>query len=219
MINIGKFIFIFTFISCFTLKSICLASLLGNFKFKVPRQATKVDQQRTVGSGSRSRCKSSIAAKSIELLVPTTKVAHQTVSTRPNLYLNSHVQRSQPIKVDFTLINPQSSKTLVKKTIPITSKGIKQISLPPSVKLLEKTIYLWKIGIPCQNNSNSYQTVLSAGVEKVSMSPSLITELTSQRSNIDKIQFFAQNGLWYETIDLAVKQLQEQDLLSFLLKI
>ncbi|MGL5938872.1 MAG: DUF928 domain-containing protein [Waterburya sp.] len=206
-------IFTFIFIYCFNFNSISLANLLGNFK--VTRQGTKVDQQRTVGSGSRSGCEASVPTKSVELLVPNTKVAHQTFSERPTLYLSSHIKRPQPLIINLTLINPQISKTLVQKRISITSKGIKQIVLPPSVELQENTIYLWKIGIPCKNNLNSYQAVLSAGIEKVSLPTNLMTKLTSQKSNIEKVNIYAQHGFWYDAIDLAVKQFQEQELYSF----
>ena len=175
------------------------ASLLEGFK--TSKKATKVDQRRSVGSASRSlACEKSTADKSIELLVPRVKVAHQTLSSHPTLYFYSH--SDQPVKVKFVLVNPQKTEPLLEQTILVNQKGIQKIILPPKMSLHEETVYLWNIAIGCSNSNN--QEVLTAGIERVSISSKLANEIKNANSDAQKAQIYAQNGIWYESLDSTI---------------
>ena len=168
-----------------------------------------------MGSGSRSQCISSVNQyNGIELLVPNISIAHHTTKNTPPLYIYSRTEK--PISATFTLVNPKSPQPLVEKQIKIEKPGIKKLSLPTHVKLENETIYLWYVAIPCQNNPQHYQTVLNAGIEKVKLSPKIVTKLNNSDSNLEKIEIYSKNGLWYETIDLVLKDFSELEIDAFL---
>lgn len=129
------------------------AGLLGDYT--ASSEPKKIEQRRTVGSGSRSDCESNISKNSVTLLVPEAKVVHQTASSRPSFFLYSTIESSVPFK--FTIVNPQVAEPIVEKTFSVSRRGIKQIELPSSTKLKEGTVYLWYVAIPCSNVPRKYQ--------------------------------------------------------------
>lgn len=201
MLRYKRISFILIFCFFFHLNSESSASLLEGFK--TSKKATKVDQRRSVGSGSRSiGCEETIGPESVKLLVPKTKVAHRTLSERPNLYFYSYSDR--PTEVSFALVNPQKSTPLFEQTISINKEGIQKIVLPQRVKLHRKTIYLWNLAIACDNPGNGYQEVLTAGIERVSISLESTNKLKNANSNAQKTQIYSDNGIWYETLDSTI---------------
>lgn len=163
----------------------------------------KIEQRRTVGSGSRSDCQSKFFRKSMALLVPDVEVVHQTTSSRPSFYIFSKVS-STPFK--FTLVDPQLEKPIVEKNLWISSEGIKQIVLPESVSLDPGKIYLWYVAIPCQNQPEEYYEVLTSAVERVSLSKRAIRAIARANTNQEIAATYAINGIWYNALEYAAKE-------------
>ena len=207
MSNFNKVLFLLSFSIFVFFSKESSANMLGDFKMS--EQLTKIDQRRTVGSGSRSQCKQRVLPKSVELLVPNQDVAHQTISSHPSLYLYSH--HNQPLNLEFTLINPQEPKPLIKKVVQVNRDGIQKIALPSEIQLQEDTIYIWNIGIPCQNDPSRNQDVLSSGIKRVSLTPKLTHKISQTDSIREKIQIYAQNGIWYEALDLLISNKSQVD--------
>ena len=178
------------------------ANLLGNFK--VSKKAVKIAQRRSLGSGSRSQeqCNQNIPSKSVELLVPDINVAHHTLSKRPTLYIFSH--NKHPIESQFTLVNPNNPKIIFKKNISV-HQGITKVKLPPKVELKDENIYLWNIAVFC---ARDHPRVLTAGIQKIPSSSNLTSQIRQAKSDFDKIRIYVQNGIWYESLDLAVQSSQ-----------
>jgi len=175
------------------------AGILGNIK--ISKKAIKVDQKRSLNSASRSNhCQQNLDKVSIHLMIPEDKIAHQTISSRPPLYF--YTDSEKPFTLRFTLVNPQKAEPLVDKSFETNQKGIQKIALPPKVKLQEKTIYLWNLAIACEDNY--HQEVLSAGIERVNITDNTNLKVKNIQTNTDKIQAYAENGIWYEMLDLAV---------------
>lgn len=177
-----------------------LAGLTGSFK--PSKNAAPSDQRRTVSSGSRSSCKPSVKPGELELLVPKHNVIHQTSKKNPTFYVYSHT--TQEIRVNFILTDLAKTNPIYQKQISINSPGVKPISLPPKVRLEENAIYTWNLAIPCQNNPSHYQTVLFAGIE-YSQNQSLAKQVYNAKSINEQIQIYAENGIWYEAIELAIE--------------
>ena len=176
------------------------AGLLGDYTPSIA--PVEVEQRRTIGSGSRNRCKSNLPSKSITLLVPPSEVVHQTSSPTPSLYLFSKVASSLPFK--FTLVNPQVAEPLVEQTFSVEQPGIKQIKLPETTKLEEGTVYLWYVAIPCQEKEQ-YQEVLRAAIERVPITTKVKTQLRTAKTDQETAAIYARNGIWYEAVDRAIK--------------
>ena len=190
----------------FTLKA--QADLFGDY---VASETKEVDQRRTVGSGSRSSCQSNIVKNSVSLLVPKQKVVHHTSLQKPSFFLvaNRGVTSDKPFK--FTLVDPQTARTLVEKTFSISGE-IEQIELPKSTKLQSGKIYLWYVAIPCTNNKDEYREVLGAAIRRRNLTRNVKIQLNRAKSNIQTAAIYARNGFWYEALEIAVEeQIREQN--------
>ena len=176
------------------------AGLLGDYASSY--KPVKVEQRRTLGSGSRDRCVSNLPSKSLTLLVPQSKVVHQTSSSTPSFYLSSKVASTLPFK--FTLVDPRVAEPLVEQTFAISQPGINKIELPETTKLEEGTVYLWYVAIPCHQDRGEYQEVLGAAIERVPVTTKLKTQLQQAKSNSETAAVYARNGIWYEAIDRAI---------------
>jgi hypothetical protein len=198
LLIISFFSFIF-----WTTETLAGSGSLGNYtSSEKPKQ---VEQRRTVGSGSRSDCQNKLPKNSITLLVPKSKVVHKTSNARPSFFLKSSFTSTTPLQ--FTLVDPQSSKPVVESKVFLLQKGIKKIGLPKSTQLEPEKIYLWYVAIPCQksNNSTEYQEILRSSVQFSPLSPKMRTQLQNLDTDSEAATFYAQNGFWYEALDLSLK--------------
>lgn len=178
------------------------ANLTGSFK--TSKEPEKVDQRRTVASGSRSSCQQSVKPGTLELLVPEEKVYHKTSNKNPTLYVYSH--KKQSVLINFTLVDTSRTNPLYEKQILIDSAGAKSISLPNELGLKEKKNYVWSLAIPCQNDRDSIQTTLSAGIKYFPASNQMTDRLENAESIAEQIQIYAINGIWYQALEKAIEQ-------------
>lgn len=194
------------YLICITLISLFFADAsISNVeigKYKTSKKATKVDQRRVNGTGTRSKCISSISKDKLELLVPDEKIAHRTLSKSPSLYIYYH--ETEEIGIKFTLVNPKSAETLDRQAIHLKHKGVTKINLQPEVELKENQIYLWNIAIPCKNNPSLNQEVLRAGIEKTPNNPITDRNIKNAKSKADEITIYAENGIWYEALQKSL---------------
>lgn len=126
-----------------------------------------------------------------------------TINTSSLKVLNGSIIRAISLG-SGDLVSPPNSEPLVEQTI-ISQRGIQQIRLPTFVELQKNKIYLWNISIPCNDVTNDYQATLTSGIERVSLSPSKTRQIDNSQSNYEKFKIYADNGIWYETLDYAEK--------------
>lgn len=170
--------------------------------YEASSKAKKTSQRRSVAGGTRSpRCQTSFANEDLTLIVPQEKVVHRTATNNPSFFVYSQVSTKAPII--FTLVDPEVAEPLVEKSLAIEKPGYYKIKLPSSVKLEPHKVYLWHIAIPCSNNPNLFQEVLEAAVEYIPLSVALSTQLERANSPLEKSQIYAQEGIWYDALDLA----------------
>ena len=189
------------------------ASLLGNYTSS--SQPIKVEQRRTVGSGSRSNCQSNLPERSLSLLVPEAEVVHQTASSTPALFLHSKVASTLPFK--FTLVDPQVAEPIVEQVFSLSQPGIKRLELPKPVKLKEETVYLWYVAIPCQQNPEQYQEVLGAAIKRVPVPAQVTRQLQLVDTNEETAAIYANHGIWYDALEFAVRERNRPEYLQQLL--
>ena len=191
------------FVSCFfLLQSKVMSNLLGDY---IHQESQEVEQRRTVSSGSRSSCQSSVEENSISLLVPEEEVVHRTSSQRPTLYVStSKAVISKPLK--FTLVNPRTFETLIEQNFSVLADGIKKITLPEDVKLSPDEIYLWYVSIPCSNELTEYREVLSAAIIRRQLSQEMKIKLQQTQNQLEVAEIYAENGFWYDALELLIEQ-------------
>lgn len=166
----------------------------------------KVDQKRTVGSGSRSPvCQTDWQKDSLTLLIPEDEVIHYTTSSNPTFYVYARQTSADPLV--FNIVSPEANSDgtpLFEKKIIINKLGVNKISVPPSVSLKTNQLYLWQVMFPCQENSTSVAKIVKGAVEKIAPSDQLLEELNNANSSIEKAKIYAHNGIWYEGIQLSL---------------
>jgi hypothetical protein len=191
---------------CLVLASSPLRTLasLGGFVSDSSDNSQKVAQRRSIGNGTRSKCKNSFPKNSITLLVPQEEVAHKTSKAKPVLYLQSKVTSQVPLT--FSLIDPEVTQPLAQQNFTILKSGIKRIELPKHTKLDQGKIYLWYVAIPStcdQFNTAQYQDVLASSVKFTPASSSIQQELKTVDHDT-KAKIYAQNGFWYDSLETSI---------------
>ena len=171
--------------------------------FKPPKTNEKVDQKKQSGSGSRTNCYPALADNSLSLLVPETKTPHLTVSDSPALYFYLEKGVEQPLLVNLVIPLPGVKNPIFESRIKANKAGIHKVIIPKDVKLKLDQLYLWQLGIPCQNNPGKISQVLSAGIKKTELSQSKEKLLFKSNNIIQKVSILAESGIWYDAIDLV----------------
>ncbi len=181
------------------------SNLLSDF---IPRHPEKTYQQRTVGSGPRCFCKTDFVPNSLTFLVPEEKIVYHTSLDNPPLYFYSQIASTTPLI--FTLVDFYQPEPLVEKTLIVGQPGLHKIQLPSTIKLEYGKTYGWQLGIPC-TNSNNFHTVLSVRMKKVVVWPRAARQLESTNSLSEKAKIYAEEGIWYEALDLTLKAKNESE--------
>lgn len=205
-------LFIAAFCLVCALSPLRTSASLGGFVSLSEDRAQKIEQRRSIGSGTRSQCQSSFPKDTITLLVPQEKVVHKASSSRPSFYLKSSVATS-PTSVKFTLTDPDTAKPLAQQELTLSQSGIKQIELPKQVKLKQGKIYLWYVAIPCGQNrldsmdteNTQYQDILASSVEFVPVPSKIDNKLKTAEDDTATAKIYAQNGYWYDSLATSIK--------------
>jgi hypothetical protein len=160
----------------------------------IPRPGSATPK-RTQGTGSRGGCNDTTVA--MTLLVPTTKEEVSfTTSTHPTFgwYL------SNPVPVEFTLVEPGKAIPLYVQRIEATKSGIQTLKLPTTVAGLVPTAkpYRWSIRMVCNPERPSADIFAQAFIRRVSASDKMGTELATATTHTQRAEIYAANGLWYD---------------------
>ncbi|GAB1545176.1 DUF928 domain-containing protein [Scytonema sp. NUACC21] len=118
---------------------------------------------------------------------------------------------SNSYQVDFRLYeldsNNQPSKQIGEPVQVQSFPGIKRYSLPenqPGLTVGKK--YIWQVAIKC---SQGY-LMERAEFKVVEMEPALSRQISATRDGAKKAELYAQSGLWYDSLDEALKVSEEK---------
>lgn len=181
-----------------------------NFNPPPPKEVERTDQNRTVGSGSRSKCNSPLKNKSMTMFVPEMKIVHYTKSSNPSFYLDIKEIPPKNTEFLFKLVNPKplADNPIVEETFFIEETGIKELALPPQVELEIGKVYLWLIVVPCTNKPEQVNQVLKAAVKRLPISLQLSNQLQLADSPQNKAQIYAREGVWYDALSFSIQASQ-----------
>jgi len=134
--------------------------------------------------------------KPLLALVPQTNFGY-TLGSNPTfwLYIPGYSK-----SIDFTLIDDKSGNKIYQTKFNVESEqGIISLKLPsaaPPLKL--EKLYRWRFVFDCGDGVEDLS--VDGVVERVATSDSLTSQLNSATTVMEKIDIYAENGLWYETI-------------------
>jgi hypothetical protein len=128
-----------------------------------------------------------------------------------------------PIPVQFSLyeynaernnFNPQP---LVQEKL-VNSKGINAFKLPKTSPGLSKgKTYAWQVVLTCDVQSNSKNRWIRNPIQLVELPTHLQQKLSVVNAPSQKLNLYAEAGLWYDALDIALKHDQNHRLKSSML--
>ena len=192
--------------SCFLLAAPVIANTKKTNRSYNPPSSEEIEQKRTVGSGSRSQCSSPFENNTLTLLVPPEEKVHYTTTSNPSLYFYATKSAAIPLKFNLVIPEPINKNPLIETILLIEHPGIYKINLPNNIKLANNQIYLWQIGIPCNNNPENINQVLQAAIERVKLSDQFNNQLKFTHSSLERAKIYANSGIWYDALNYALQK-------------
>jgi hypothetical protein len=192
--------------------TICLTGILMTVttsavaEYKKPSQTSAPDSRTTTSTASRGACLNQNNTQ-LTAIAPYSHVG-QTTSTHPTFAW--FIPDGEYFPLEFHLIevnNNAQSKTIYKQDIS-SSPGIMYLTLPsnqPGLAVSKK--YRWQVVMRCTR----YQAVVTmADLEVITPKPEFKTELSQISGTARRAELYAQNGLWYDALQISLKAAEFQ---------
>ncbi|MDF5722478.1 MAG: DUF928 domain-containing protein [Rhizonema sp. PD37] len=144
-------------------------------------------------------------------LTALTPLSHfgQTVSSQPTFVW--FVPDTEPHEMEFSLheYGVSGKGKLIKKIQLQSSSGIMKLSLSKEkISLSTGQKYLWQIALLCNKNNPSEDLLAKAVVEVVPKPPRLADALSRTKEIVKQADIYAEAGLWYDALSLALQEPQ-----------
>ncbi|MEH2198243.1 DUF928 domain-containing protein [Nostoc sp.] len=153
-------------------------------------------------TGSNSSRTNECTGNNKTILTALAPVSHvgQTVSLQPTFAW--FVPNSPSRKIEFTLYQYTNSEAKLFYTKHLqSSSGIMQLSLTDEkTSLSVGGQYLWQVALLCNLNHPSEDLITGAEIKVVEISPSLKNGLSRTKELLNRSEFYAENGLWYDAL-------------------
>ena len=159
---------------------------------------------RTQGGGSRG-CE--LESVPVTLLAPPDHVG-MTTEAHPTLFWYSAQDSILPMQI--SLVEPGVSEPLWVTQVPTGSAGFNSIQIPHTVPdLVAGRRYRWSITRLCNVRRPSNNTYARGWIERVASNP--IAGTVKTLSITDRVNAYAEAGLWYNAVTEAVGNTQVND--------
>jgi hypothetical protein len=179
-------------------------------KYRPPKKPSAPKD--TMSGGTRGGCESNTSV-GLTPLVPFSHVG-QTSSQHPTF--TWFVPDRTPHLLQFRLFT-STGQPLYRTQMPSQS-GIMQFTLPQDQSgLAIGQSYRWQVVLVCNPNVSSMNIVSAAEIQVVQPSSALQTQLAAAQTPQQRIDLYAESGLWYDALAEARKNSQNQSAVSELL--
>jgi hypothetical protein len=183
-------------------KSGVRTAIARNKLFKPPANATapKVTSPNT----RRGSCENKVAQDKLTALAP---VDHngQSISKRPAFFWYVPDQKKYPLV--FQLRDSDGTRLYQEKLQ--SRPGLMQLSWPIEQPELKPGVkYYWRVVLDCDSSSPSRNRSIETILEIVEPPSELRAELSNTQDLTRQIELYAQNGLWYDALAMAMSHEQ-----------
>ncbi len=164
------------------------------------------------GAGSRDGyCSSN---ETLIALMPGTNFG-LTVAERPIFWFYVPYE-SNRLEAEFWLKDREGNKVYQQIVAIKNTPGIVKVRLPETVSSLEiEQLYSWRLSVICNQSDRNDDAFVSGGVERVSMSSELESQL-KDKTERERMKIYAENGLWFDVLtmlaELRSANLQDKEL-------
>ncbi|EGJ34217.1 MULTISPECIES: DUF928 domain-containing protein [Moorena] len=169
------------------------------------------------GSGSRGWYEQ-LPRELVTLLIPSQKVAAQTISGHPRFlwYLSEPVD----VPIVFTLVDTVENQTIFEKRIDSGQVGMISVELPenspelianpPGLEEENRKIYMWSVTLECDRENPPKTSYYRSWIERVSPPPELEQKLAAVAANTNSSTsellhqqaiIYAEAGAWFDALD------------------
>jgi hypothetical protein len=168
---------------------------------------TEEDNNRE-GSGSRTGCPA--LTKPLTALIPKSKI-DLTLSAYPTFWVYVPYQSNGQSQAEFILLDDQENAIFKEKITLSGTPGIIKFKLPQNAPPLEvgKT-YSWQFAFICHPKIRAEDDYVEGSIQRVIPTAALINQLEQSTTPLEKIEVYAQNQLWYETLTMLGSMRQEK---------
>lgn len=190
---------------------------------RVPINSGRVSGRRA-GLGSRNNCpavenqltalvpESQLETSSTQNAPGAVSVGGLTASERPTfLFYLPYTKNSASVKTEFVLEDNQG-KNIYRKQVPLPAKpSIVDVALPNSIPALEvgKT-YHWYLKVRCNQQATANPPVYVEGyIKRIDLNRNVEQELLAARNPQEKISIYADNGVWFDSLNILAQQRQK----------
>ncbi|KAM3114906.1 DUF928 domain-containing protein [Phormidesmis sp. 146-33] len=149
-------------------------------------------------------------------LTPLAPLSHigQTTSQHPTFVWFVPDRQSYPLQFRLFTATGQRLHTTEMQSQP----GIMQVSLPQTQPgLATGQSYVWQVVLVCNPKAPSMSVVATAEIAVIKPSAALQTQLTTTQTPQQRINLYAESGLWYDALAEARTNPQNQVAISDLL--
>ena len=175
---------------------------LAEYKKTAENDAPQGNETTITGSRGVGSCGEE-AVTSLTALAPYGHMG-KSASTHPTFAWYIPDLEAYPVKFrlyeyDATKRNGQG-KTIAKETLSST-QGIMTYSLPsdfPGLTAGQK--YIWRVVLVCNPNSPSQSLLVGTGINIVSQTPEIVSQLNNTSNRTAKADIYAEAGLWYDAL-------------------
>ena len=130
----------------------------------------------------------------------------QTISTHPTFVW--FIDENEPRQMEFIIYEyiQDNQYKKVYQTTKTTTSGIMSFTLPNDEPPLKTNkIYVSQVIIFCEINSPSTALFDLVYFEVVNVSPTLTNQLANAYTSLEKVNIYAESGLWFDAMKVAVK--------------
>lgn len=169
-----------------------------------------------LGGGRRGNCPMAIAPKNVQLTPVIPDQVGLSATSTPSIWVYNPYSGTTPLLATVLLRDGKDGSRVPIAPITITlptSPGI--VKVPLAQPLEHKRLYRWSFKVICNPQDNSENPKVNGWVRWVAPT----TDLQKQVIGADMRQqaaLYAQNGYWYDALDLLAKDTASQDWVDFL---
>lgn len=170
----------------------------------IPPGDQKPPTSRTTGTVTRTGgCRKDKQA-TLTVLAPQ-KHTGQTVSSHPTFAWFVPDTESYPLEFRLYRYKANGDRTIIRKVRLQSQRGIMSFSLPlDTPPLVAGQRYNWQVILLCNPNRPSSALVAGADLDVVAMPNNLATTLATANNLQQKVNVYANAGLWYDALSTAL---------------
>lgn len=200
-------------VTCTALASLFLSGGMASaVTFSTPKGVAGTPRTQTSGGASRNggQCLSpsgTVSSEAMALLPPTTQAL--TVSGRPTFFV--YVPPTTAKEASFSLQDEYGELHYQTKVALPENGGALSIPLPETAStLVEGKTYQWFFEIHCAAQFDPDNPIIEGSVSRTPMAPGLESELAASHTALERVQLYAEAGIWYDTLGTLAQARQER---------